>query len=172
VGTTVPRARRSDTSNAIWLSTLRASVTSTDARKRKSAACGGPTHRLQRLPKAVSRPNQVHSTLSGIRISLPSQSPLTFLNSEVVQPGSSFHDRIGNPFPGVPKDVLHDATALHARESMLHPDPNPRQLPVRPLLSGGEFPSGRLFFFAWRVSCTAGSYPWNPASLYNTVPGG
>ncbi len=28
------------------------------------------------------------------------------------------------------------------------------------------------FFFAWHVWATAGSYPWQALSLYNTVPGG
>jgi hypothetical protein len=45
VGTTVPRARRSDTSNAIWLATLRASVTSTEVTKVIRVSCVGPTHR-------------------------------------------------------------------------------------------------------------------------------
>ena len=45
------------------------------------------------------------------------------MNSEVVQPTSRFHDRIGIPLFGVPEDILHGAAAFHPRERMLHFDP-------------------------------------------------
>src|SRR5262249_34391465 len=91
-------------------------------------------------------PRFLQKTLSGIRISLPSQSPLTAPNPEVVQSRSRLHDRIRYSLFGVPQYVFHNATALHACERMFDSDSDACQLPVRSLLGGGEFPSGWLFF--------------------------
>ena len=68
------------------------------------------------------------------------------LHAKVVQSTSRFHHRIGDPFLGVPENIFHNAAAFHPSKGVLHFDSDACQLPVRSLLSSGEFPSRWLFF--------------------------
>src|SRR5215470_574984 len=89
-----------------------------------------------------------------------------------MKPGGDFHGHARRPRLLVPKHVLDHPAALDPGDGVLHPNPNPRQLPVGSLLGSRQLTPGRPFFFAWQVFATGGSYPWNPASLYRVVPGG
>src|SRR5207244_7100991 len=110
-------------------------------------------------------------TLFGIRISLPSEPPLTVFDSNIVQATRCFHDRIRYALFRVAQYVFDDSGAFHPGQIMFHFDPNPCQLPVGSLFSRGEFASAWLFFSPGRFSSlpahTLGSrYPctrWPPA---------
>jgi hypothetical protein len=75
-----------------------------------------------------------------------SQGSVSLFGSQVVQSKSRFHGRIRISLLGIPETVLHNARTLRPRQRMLHLDTDACQLAIRSLLSGGKFPSGRLFF--------------------------
>ena|SRR5215475_1133310 len=62
-----------------------------------------------------------------------------------MQATTRFHDRIPNAIPQEADDVLHNPVAFHPANGMFYPHANGRELTIRLLLRGREFPTTWFF---------------------------
>jgi hypothetical protein len=67
-------------------------------------------------------------------------------DTQVVQPTRGQHDLVGKALGEIAQDIFHNATDLHARQSMFAANANAGQPSIRAFLLGGQLTAPRLFF--------------------------